>query len=232
MKGISPLPTDDILVRKTLRGIMRKKLAAPSQKMAITADLIKVMADLTDDSPIGIRDRALLLIGFAGAFRRSELTAIRVEDIEVNEKGMTIFIPQSKTDQLGEGQKKPILRGESHCPVEALQAWLSLINISEGYVFKRLSKSGNVHSLNSSGKPDLGDKTVVNIIKKYAAMVGLEPGDFSGHSLRRGFITSSLLAGASIAKTMKVTGQKDPKTLLRYFEDINKFDDHAAEGLL
>lgn len=232
MAGINPLPSDDMLVRKTLRGIMRKKLTAPEQKKAATADLIKMMADLTDESPFGIRDRAILLLGFAGAFRRSELVAIRVEDIEITDKGMTVFIRKSKTDQTGEGVKKPILRGDSHCPVTALQRWLTVANIHEGYVFKKLFKSGLAYGNNDPEKPDLSDKAVVRTIKKYADIIGLDPIGFAGHSLRRGFITSSLLAGASIAKTMEVTGQKDPKTVMRYYDDIKKFDDHAAKGLL
>ena len=172
------------------------------------------MADMTDDSLIGIRDRAILLLGFAGAFRRSELVALQVEDIDMEESGMAVMIRKSKTDQVGEGKPKPILRGEAHCPVAALQTWLREADIASGYVFRRIRKGGHVNSNNDSDKPDLSDRMVASIVKRYADRVGLDSTLYSGHSLRRGFIISALLAGASIVKTMEVSQHKDPKTTI------------------
>lgn len=234
---IDPLPTDALLVRKTLRGIIRKKLMSPNQKKPIDAELIKMMADLTPATLLGLRDRALLLVGFAGAFRRSELVAIKVDDVDMQDKGMSITIRKSKTDQEGRGRKKPILRGESHCPVAALQAWLIAADITEGYVFKAVNKNGTallprIKDDEHQDTPDLNDRIVARVVKKYASLLGLESADYSGHSLRRGFITSSLLAGASVAKTMEVSHHKDPKSTLGYFEDIKQFEGHAGKGLL
>lgn len=232
LAGFDTLPTNSLVVRKTLRGIMRQKLIAPDRKKPATADIIKMMADMADDSLIGIRDRAILLVGFAGAFRRSELVAMQVDDIDIEENGMAIMIRKSKTDQVGEGKPKPILRGESYCPVAALQFWLRAADIASGYVFRQIKKGGRVYSNNDPEKPDLSDRMVANIVKKYADMIGLDSTLYSGHSLRRGFITSALLAGASIAKTMEVSQHKDPKTTMRYFDDLHQFEGHAGEGLL
>ncbi len=235
MMGLHALPTDDMLVRQTLRGIMRKKLTAPTQKAPSTGDLIHAMVEQIDTSTLlGLRDRVILLLGFAGAFRRSELVRIRVEDLRVHEKGMDVYIRSSKTDQTGEGFKKPIIRGQTHCPVEAVQEWITAANIEDGYLLRGFhSRSSMLRpALNEPEKPEISDKLIARVVKKYAALIGLDESMFSGHSLRSGFVTAALLKGASYEKIMEVTGQKDIKTLMRYYRNAEQYDDHAGEGLL
>ena len=227
------LPTDSFVVKKTIKGIMRQKLTAPDQKSPATNDLIHLMADVIDTTNlVGIRDRALLLLGFAGAFRRSELVSLRISDLKIHEQGMDVFIRKSKTDQTGEGATKPIIRGESHCPVEAVQHWLRSADLTEGYLFRRITKSGLVWPAADSEKPELSAQSVALIVKKYAQLIGLDATKFAGHSLRHGFNTSAFQNGASIEKVMSVSLQKDPKTVLRYFQDTKKYESHAGKGLL
>lgn len=234
MAQLDTLPTDSLIVRQTIKGIMREKLIAPNKKEPTTNDLIQKMADATDLSTLtGIRDRAVLLLGFAGAFRRSELVNVWIDDLKVHHAGMDVYIRKSKTDQVGQGYLKPIIRGKEYCPVEAVQKWLRAAGICEGFLFRRISKSENLWpSNNNLNKPDLTDQSVALIVKKYAAMIGLNPNIFAGHSLRHGFSTSALQAGATIQKLMVVTGQKDPKTVLAYYKDTKKYEDHAGDGLL
>lgn len=234
MANLSVLPTDALLVRQTLQGIVREKLMAPHQKEPTTAELIQLMAAQVDRSTLrGARDYALLLLGFAGAFRRSELVRLKIEDLKIHDQGMDVFIRHSKTDQIGQGFLKPIIRGKKCCPVEAIQEWLARSGIREGFLFRRISKKGEVWASHEDPKkPDLSDKMVALIVKKYTALIGLDSACYAGHSLRRGFNTSALTAGASIEKVMAISGQKDPKTVLRYYKDIKRYESNAGEGLL
>ncbi len=234
MGAFDVLPTDALLVRQTLMGIKRKKLVAPHKKEPATHDLIQKMADRTDPSTLtGIRDRALLLMGFAGAFRRSELVGVLIEDIKVSAEGMVILIRKSKTDQTGEGMTKAIIRGTTHCPVAAVQAWLTATGLNEGFLFRRFTKSGTLWpSRDHPAQPDLTPQSVSLIVKKYAALIGLNSNEFAGHSLRHGFPTSAIQNGASLEKVMMVTGHKDPKSTMGYFKDVKKFENHAGMGLL
>lgn len=234
MAHLPSLPTDAMLVRQTIQGILREKLMAPHQKEPATADLIQLMAAQTDPSSlIGLRDRAILLLGFAGAFRRSELVKVRLEDLKIHAEGMDVIVRKSKTDQSGQGFTKPIIRGGEHCPVRAVQEWLAASKIAEGFLFRRVGKTGLLWPThNEVNIPDLSDKTIALVVKKYAALSGLDPSLYAGHSLRRGFNTSALSAGASIEKVMAVSGQKDPKTVLRYYKDVTRYKGHAGEGLL
>lgn len=235
MAGLHALPTDDVLVRQTLRGIMRKKLTAPNKKAPTTNDLIHAMVEQIDTTTLlGLRDRALILLGFSGAFRRSELIRIKLEELNVHEKGMDVFLPSSKTDQTGKGFTKAIVRGETHCPVEAVQEWIAASNIESGYLIRGFyPKSSKMRpALNDPDKPEVADILVARIVKKYASLIGLNEDDFSGHSLRSGFITAARNNGATYEKIMEVTGQKDLKTLMRYYQNLEKYDGHAGEGLL
>ena len=131
----------------------------------------------------GLRDRALLLLGFAGAFRRSELVALDCEDIEECETGMRITIRRSKTDQEGAGQTIAIVRGSIACPVAALKAWREAAGITSGPLFRSIRKGGKVGAR-------LTDQSVADIVKTHAERVGLDPALFAGHSFRAGFLTS------------------------------------------
>ena len=235
MAGLSTLPTDDELVRQTLKGIMREKLAAPDQKSPSTNDLIALMIEQIDDTTLmGLRDKALLLLGFAGGFRRSELVKVKLDDLKIHAQGMDVFIPTSKTDQTGHGKTKPILRGKDYCPVQSVQDWIAAAGLTEGYLFRGIiHKTGQLRpSYNDPKKPDLSDQTVALVVKKYSALIGLDHENYAGHSLRAGFVTAARKNGASYEQIMEVTGHKDLKSLIMYFRNIDQYKDHAGEGLL
>jgi site-specific recombinase XerC len=163
-----PLPTDDERVRATVRGIRRSLGAAPSKKAPATAERVVGMAPLAGTRLSAIRDRALLLIGFAGAFRRSEL-ALNVEDLEETAEGLRITIRRSKTDQEGHGHVIAIPRGVIACPVTALKAWLEAAGIAQGPVFRPVAKGGRIQATR------LTDRSVADIVKAHAQRAGLDP---------------------------------------------------------
>jgi site-specific recombinase XerD len=220
-----PVPTDDERVKATMRGIRRSLGTAPRKKAPATAERIIAMALVAGDDVKGRRDRALLLIGFAGAFRRSELVALNVEDLEESELGFKITIRHSKTDQEGVGQTIAIVRGSVTCPVAALKAWLEAAGISTGPVFRSVKKGGVV-----AGR--LPAQSVADIVKDYAERVGLDPTLFAGHSMRSGFLTSAAKRGASIFKMMDQSRHRSVETLRGYIRDAEIFKEHAGAGLL
>jgi site-specific recombinase XerD len=183
------------------------------------------MAQAAPDGLKGLRDQALLLLGFAGAFRRSELVALDVADLEETE-GMRVSIRRSKTDQEGKGEVIAIVRGSVNCPVKAVKNWLQAISITEGTMFRPVTRGGRV------GNSRLTDKSVASIIKAYARRLGLNEADFSGHSLRSGFLTSAARRGASVFKMRDVSRHKSMDVLQSYIRDVELFRDHAGAGLL
>jgi site-specific recombinase XerD len=220
-----PVPTDDERVKATVRGIRRTLGIAARNKAPATAERVIAMALGTGDGLKGLRDRALLLLGFAGAFRRSEIVALNVEDIEQTEAGLKITIRSSKTDQEGAGQVAAIVRGSIACPVEALAAWCDAAGITTGPLFRSIRKGGKVGAR-------LTAQSVANIVKTHAERVGLDPALFAGHSLRAGFLTSAAKRGASIFKMMDVSRHRSVDTLRGYVRDAEIFKDHAGAGLL
>jgi site-specific recombinase XerD len=220
------LPTDAEGVKATMRGIRRTFGAARVKKAPAIAAKVRSMVALAPDGLTGLRDRALLLIGFAGAFRRSELVALDVADIEETETGLLVTIRQSKTDQEGAGDVIALARGDVACPVKALRAWLQAAGIEGGAIFRPIGKASKLRS----GR--LTDRSVANIVKAYAARAGLDATVFSGHSLRSGFLTSAAANGASIFKMMDVSRHKSVDTLRGYVCDAELFKDHAGTGLL
>jgi site-specific recombinase XerD len=221
-----PTPTVSEAVKATLRGIRRTIGVARTRKTPAIAAKLRAMVLLAPANLTGLRDRALLLMGFAGAFRRSELVALDVADIVQVESGLLIRIRKSKTDQDGVGASIAIARGDVACPVEALRAWLKAAGIQEGAVFRPINKSGKV------APSRLSDRSVANIVKAYAKRARLDPALFSGHSLRAGFLTSAAANGASIFKMMDVSRHRSVETLRGYVRDAEMFKDHAGAGLL
>jgi site-specific recombinase XerD len=219
-------PTNAEAVKATLRGIRRTLGIAPVRKAPATASRAKAMAHAVPDSLVGIRDRAILLLGFAGAFRRSELVALDVTDIQPLDGGLRVTIRRSKVDQEGEGAIIAIARGSTDCPARALTAWLNAAGIGEGPVFRPINKVGKVSPTR------LTDRSVANIVKAYADRAGLDGRMFSAHSLRSGFLTSAAANGASIFKMMDVSRHKSADTLRGYVQDAELFKDHAGSGLL
>jgi site-specific recombinase XerD len=160
-----------------------------------------------------------------GAFRRSELVALQVEDLAECADGLRVTIRRSKTDQEGAGQSVAILRGVRICPVEAVQTWLARAEISTGHVFRSVLKGGRL-----GGK--LPAQTVALVAKQYAQKAGLDPRGFSGHSLRAGFCTSAAEHGASVWKMMDVTRHRSVETLRGYVRQADSFKDHAGAAFL
>ena len=220
-------PTDNALVKAVLRGIRRKHRSRPVKKTPVLAEQVRQMAIVADSETLsGARDRALLLVGFGAALRRSELVALRVEDLEFVQEGLRVHIPQSKTDQDGLGHVVPVPCGSEACPVEAVQRWLEVAAISEGPVFRRVFKNVRV------GDAALTGRSVALIVKRYALKLGLDQAMFAGHSLRSGFLTSAARNHAQVKKMMEISRHKEPKTVMGYIQDAEEFEDHAGDGLL
>jgi site-specific recombinase XerD len=219
-------PTDSEGVKATMRGIRRTFGGAKNKKAPAVAAKMHSMVATAPDGLAGLRDRALLLLGFAGAFRRSELVALDVADIEEMETGLLVAIRGSKTDQEREGCTIAIARGDIACPVKALRAWLDAAGIESGPLFRPINKVGTVRA------PRLTCRSVANIVKAYAGRAGFDASTFSGHSLRSGFLTSAAGNGASIFKMMDVSRHKSVDTLRGYVRDAELFKDHAGAGLL
>jgi site-specific recombinase XerD len=220
------VPTDSEVVKATVRGIRRSLGTAPRKKTPAVAEMVISMALATGEGCLkGIRDRALLLLGFAGAFRRSELVALDCEDIEQSETGLKVTIHHSKTDQEGAGATIAIVRGSIACPVEAVKAWRDAAGITAGPLFRSIRKGGKIGER-------LTAQSVADVVKAHAENVGLDPALFAGHSLRAGFLTSAAKRGASIFKMMDQSRHKSVDTLRGYVRDAEIFKDHAGAGLL
>jgi site-specific recombinase XerD len=219
-------PTNSEAVKATLRGIRRTAGSAPARKAPATADKIVAMVDKVDTDIKGLRDRALLLLGFAGAFRRSELVALDIADLEFCNNGLRVTIRRSKTDQEGLGATIAIVSGSTACPVKAVRVWIETTGLRDGPLFRPVTRTGKVSNLRLSGR------AVAELVKSYARRAGLNAAVFSGHSLRSGFLTSAAAHGASIFKMMDVSRHKSIDTLRGYVRDAEMFQDHAGKGLL
>jgi site-specific recombinase XerD len=219
-------PTDDERVKAVMRGARRTLGVAPIKKSAATSDKVLAMVAGGERDLAGKRDRALLLLGFALAARRSELVALDVADVEECPEGLRVTIRRSKTDQEGAGAVVAVCRGSIACPVAAMKDWLAAASITEGPVFRPVGKGGRL-------LPNrLTPQSVALIVKAYAARLRLDPGAFSGHSLRSGFLTSAAARGASLFKMMDVSRHKSVDTLRGYVREADAFRDHAGAGLL
>lgn len=219
-------PTKSGAVRDTMAGIRRTLGTRPDKKAPATQDAVKAMAAACGSDLQGLRDRAVLLLGFAGAFRRSELAALTVADLEETPEGLVVTLPRSKTDQEGKGQTVPVRRGGHFCPVAAVNAWLEAAGIEAGPIFRPFRRGGHVQ------ERALSAQSVRKIVRTHAAGAGLDPNDFGAHSLRSGFATSAARAGASVWKLQEVTRHKSLEVLNGYIQDAQKFTNHAGEGLL
>src|SRR5215207_3606198 len=175
LAGYEP-PTHAETVKATVRGIRRTIGTAPARKSPLTAERARAMSAGMPERLIGLRDRALVLLGFAGAFRRSELVALNVCDLEESDDGLRVRITRSKTDQEGQGVTIGIVSGSVACPVRALKAWLAAADIIEGPVFRPVAKGGKVSTAR------LGSRAVANVVKRHVQRLGLDPRAFAGHS--------------------------------------------------
>jgi site-specific recombinase XerD len=217
-------PTSAAAVRTVMQGIRRAKGTAPAAKApAVTAD-IRRMVDQLPAGPLGVRDRALLLLGFAGAFRRSELVGLNVDDVTFASEGATVTLRRSKTDQEGQGRKIGIPYGSNPetCPVRALMGWLKASGITAGPLFIGMNRHGQL-------LPErLSDRGVARVVQRYAAAAGLDPCQYAGHSLRAGLATSAAAAGVSERAIMNQTGHRSAQMVRRYIRDGSLFRENAA----
>jgi integrase len=221
-------PTSNAVVLEVMKGIRRKVGVAPVQKAPVLVAELKAMLQALPEGLRGVRDRALLLVGFAGAFRRSELVSLAVADLSFTSDGLEITLRRSKTDQESLGRKIGIPFGSSPhtCPVRSVRAWLDGAGIADGPVFRDVSRRGHV------GTVRLSDKAVARLVKRAAKAAGLDPAPLSGHSLRAGLATSAAKAGKSERAIMNQTGHRSEKMVRRYIRDASLFAENAAAGLL
>lgn len=219
-------PTKHSTVRAVWQGIRRSKGVATKGKEPAVTSLIRAMvAHLPEGRLLSTRDRALLLLGFAGAMRRSELVGLDVQDISENEDGLIITIRWSKTDQEGQGEKVGIPYGSHRetCPVRSVKAWLRDAGITEGALFRAVNiRHGQI-------QPEgLSDRTVARVVKRALLATGKECENFAGHSLRAGLATAAAQAGVNERAIQNQTRHKSLLVLRRYIRDGSLFRENAA----
>jgi len=228
-------PTSHPKVTTTMKALKRLRGEPPRQVKALREDQIAKMIEQCGTTLIGLRDSAVLAIGFSAALRRSEICALTTNDIEflppnrmekIGMGGMIITIAKSKTDQAGHGQKIAVPEGKYIKPIHRLKVWLTTAGITDGYVFRTMRRGGYLR----------GDKMhhsdIPRLVKKYAKTIGLNPSDYAGHSLRAGFVTSAAVHNARLDKIMEVTRHTSPDTVMKYIREANLFSDHAGQYFL
>ncbi len=225
------LDTKHPIIIENLMGIRRVKGSAQKGKKPLLISHLKSIINVIDkqitDEIKKSRDKTLILIGFGGGFRRSELISIDHEDLEFVQEGLKINIKRSKTDQFGEGMMKgiPYFQNELYCPVESLKKWLKLSEIKSGPIFRRFSKGLSLT------KNRLTDQSVVLLIKNYLELAGIDNLNYSGHSLRSGFATVAAESGADERSIMAMTGHKTTQMVRRYIREANIFKNNALNKI-
>ena len=221
------LDTKHPIINENLLGIKRIKGSIQKGKKPILINHLKSIINIIDQQKIceikKSRDKTIILIGFGGGFRRTELISIDHEDLEFVPDGVKITIKRSKTDQFGEGMIKglPYLSNEFYCPVINVKKWLELSNINSGPIFRRFSKGSSLT------KNRLTDQSVALLIKNYLKLAGIENSNYSGHSLRSGFATAAAESGADERSIMAMTGHKSTQMVRRYIREANIFKNNA-----
>ena len=221
-----PDPAKSDLVRSVLRGVRWTHGTAQRQAMPLlTRDLMALLPLMVGMA--GIRDRALILLGFGAALRRSELVALDRVDLEFVSEGLLVHVRRSKTDQQGAGRSVAVPCGATQaCPVKAVSQWLTQAQIADSAVFRSVNKTGQV------GTQRLTAQSVSLIVKRYAQSAGLPASKYSGHSLRAGLVTSAAQAGVATHRIMAQTGHRSLATLHRYIRDADQFRNNAVGALL
>jgi len=212
------LDTKHPIITENLLGIRRVKGTYQKAKKPILINDLKLIINVINqdkDSKNKLKNKALVLVGFAGGFRRSELVSVLCEDVEFVDEGVKIFVRRSKTDQSGEGMTKgiPYFSNPEYCPVISLKDWIEESGIKSGKIFS------------------MSDKNVALIIKKYTALAGLDQSKYSGHSLRSGFATSTAELGAEERSIMAMTGHKTTQMVRRYIKEANLFKNNALNKI-
>lgn len=218
-------PIASELVRSVTAGINRQLGAPPIKKFALTADLIGKTVRRIPTDVLGLRDRAVLLIGFAAALRRSEIVALETQDLTRHPKGLLLTLRRSKTDQVGEGLIKTIPHGKKLDAIAALDAWLAAAQITQGAVFRAVRGSIVQGERLTGGQ-------IARIVKKRCTAVGIDPKQVAGHSLRSGFLTSASDAGASLQAMARHAGHAKLETTIGYIQVADAFRDHPGKRFL
>jgi len=225
------LDTKHPVIIENLMGIKRKKGTMQIGKKPLLINHLKQIINVIDEQKIEkikkLRNRTLILVGFGGGFRRTELISIDYDDLEFVEEGVKITLRKSKTDQIGEGHVKglPYFANEKYCPVESLKKWINLSQIKTGPIFRRFAKG----SILTGHR--LTDQSVALIIKDYLKFAGIENHNFSGHSLRSGFATTAAEFGADERSIMAMTGHKTTQMVRRYIREANIFKNNALNKI-
>lgn len=226
--GIKESPTWNIFVKDVLQGIKREYGAKKRKVSPITTEELRPIIDhIEGDALVDLRDRALLLMQFFGAMRRSEATALKVENIRFDPRGMWVDLGPTKTDQTGEESEIAIepANDKRYCSVTALKTWLRAAGITKGPLFRAINKYGKV------AETALSHQGLVNIVKTRAMKAGLDPSLFSGHSMRRGFATSAAMADKPYHKIREITRHKSDSMLMTYIDEAEKFKNNAGKLL-
>jgi site-specific recombinase XerD len=230
MKG-HYLDTKHPVIIENLMGIKRRKGTLQNAKKPMLINDLKQVIDVInkeEESDIKkLRNKAILLIGFSGGFRRNEIVSLDLEDVEFVFEGVKIRIRKSKTDQFGEGMYKGIPHFENslYCPVSSLKKWINISKIKKGPIFVRFSKGSNIT------EKRLTDQSIALIIKDYLTKAGIDAKNYSGHSLRSGFATSAAEAGAEERSIMTMTGHKSTEMVRRYIKEANLFKNNALNKI-
>jgi len=225
------LDTKHPIIIENLMGIKRIKGSIQRGKKPILINHLKAIINVINEEKIEeikkIRDKTIILLGFGGGFRRTELISIDFEDLEFVPEGVKITVKRSKTDQFGEGMTKglPYFSNQTYCPVFHLKRWIEISKIKRGAIFRRFSKGCILN------KNRLTDQSVVLLIKEYLRLAGIENKNYSGHSLRSGFATASAEAGADERSIMAMTGHKTTQMVRRYIKEANLFKNNALNKI-
>ena len=225
------LDTKHPIIVENLMGIRRAKGSIQKGKKPLLINHLKLIINVINEQKIEeikkLRDKSIILIGFGGGFRRTELISIDHEDLEFPDEGLKINIKRSKTDQIGEGMTKglPYFNNEIYCPVKNLKKWLEISKIKSGPIFRRFAKG-----LSLTDKR-LTDQSVVLLIKEYLNLAGIESKNFAGHSLRSGFATVAAESGADERSIMAMTGHKTTQMVRRYIREANLFKNNALNKI-
>jgi site-specific recombinase XerD len=221
------LPSNDPAVRDVMAGIRARRGTRPRAKAPLSPTDLRAIIEALPATVLGVRDRALLLVGFAAALRRAELVALHVDHIAWHREGIIVHVARSKTDQLGEGADVPVhAAAGALCPVRALRAWLDATRLDRGPIFRRVDRWGRV------GTNALTGRAVALIVKKAAERAGLDAEELAGHSLRAGFATTAARAGANLAEIGRVTRHASEGMIRRYIRQGTAFERDPLRGTL
>ena len=227
-------PTSHPKVIAVLKGLQRMCGTAPRRVQALREHHILRMLEQCGDSLIGLRNAAVISLGFSAALRRSEICALTMDDIQIippnhgddTRRTCFVHIRKSKTDQAGRGQRIAVPEGQKIKPIKRLEDWLQSSGITRGFVFQTMVRGGGLR-----GRP-LHHADIPRLLKHYAGTIGLNPDEISGHSLRAGFVTSAAVHHARLDKIMEITRHSNPETVMRYIRDVELFSDHAGKDFL